>query len=232
MENQKSKDEIVAFYDQYTRRQAGVGVNIRHRTILKRLKAAGLQKNSRVLEVGCGIGTLTSLLVKNAAHVTAVDISPESIAVAKNALSQAQNLELMVSDMSTFQTASPFDFIVLPDVLEHIPIEQHTRLFQVLSGVLHANGVLAIHIPDPYALEWIRVHEPEALQIIDQSIYTDQLLPKAYNAGLALSKMERYALQRGAVDYQWLEFVHRPVYKDYPKKKYVKAVIHEVKSRF
>jgi trans-aconitate 2-methyltransferase len=231
MENQKSKDEIVAFYDQYTKRQAGVGVNIRHRTILKRLQKAGLNKSSRVLEVGCGIGTLTSLLVKNAGHVTAVDISPESIAVAKNALSQAQNLELMVSDMSAFETARPFDFIVLPDVLEHIPIEQHARLFQVLSGVLHAHGVLAIHIPDPYALEWIRVHEPEALQIIDQSIYTDQLLPKAYDAGLALSKMERYALQRGAVDYQWLEFVHRPVYKDYPKKKYAKAVIDELKAR-
>lgn len=40
------------------------GINSRHRFFLRILKKAGLKSNSRVLEIGCGNGTLTDLLQK------------------------------------------------------------------------------------------------------------------------------------------------------------------------
>jgi len=64
--------QVAEFYDQYSSQQGKIGVNIRHRSILKRLVKLGLSKNSSILEIGCGIGTLTSLLVKNAGSVLAV----------------------------------------------------------------------------------------------------------------------------------------------------------------
>lgn len=228
----QSREKIAEFYDSYAQSQKRTGINIRHRMIIKKLKSAGLQQNSVVLEIGCGIGTLTSLLVKNCKHLTAVDISPESIQQAKLSLSKHTNIRFEVTDMSDFQTPQKFDFIVLPDVLEHIPIEQHPMLFERMKSLLNENGKICIHIPDPYALEYIRKNSPELLQIIDQSIYTDILVKNIYDNNLTLEKLERYCLQKELPDYQWIEIVHRPSYSKFNKKQYSKAVIDELKVRF
>lgn len=229
--SQLTSQEIAKFYDTYSKQQKSIGVNIRHRTIIKKMVKAGFSSESRVLEIGCGIGTLTSLLVKKAKHVLAVDISPESIEIARKKLSTASNLSLLVSDMSDFDKDERFDFIVLPDVLEHIPVEQHERLFSHIQKHLKPGGRVCIHIPDPYALEWMRSNKPELLQIIDQSLYTDLLIPSFYKNNLILDKLERYTLQNKLPDYQWLELIHRPVYQDFTKKKYAEAAIDEIKSR-
>ena len=89
---------VSEFYDQYSKQQLNTGVHIRHYTILTRLKKAGLKPNHRVLEVGCGIGTLTGLLgsyLKDG-KLTAVDISPESIEIAKKRTKKKKNAEVLV----------------------------------------------------------------------------------------------------------------------------------------
>jgi cyclopropane fatty-acyl-phospholipid synthase-like methyltransferase len=229
--SQKSQKEIAEFYDEYSNQQSRIGVNIRHRTIMKRLKSSGMTNESSVLEIGCGIGTLTSLLVKKAGSLLAVDISPSSIEIAKKNLGHHSNISFLVSDMSNFDTSKKYDFIVLPDVLEHIPVEQHSALFKTFKSILAENGKICIHIPDPYALEWIRANQPELLQIIDQSIYSNLLTDSIYQADLALHKLERYCLQKTLPDYQWIEVIHRPSYKTFEKKQYIFAAIDEVKSK-
>src|SRR5437016_5619241 len=127
----KRKD-ISKFYDTYNTGQLKkLGVNIRHRTILKNLKKAGLLPRHNVLEIGCGIGTVTSLIAKycKQGKIVSVDISPETITDAKNIWKDLRNVEFLVSDMSDFKYNMKFDFVVLPDVLEHIPVEQHKNLF-------------------------------------------------------------------------------------------------------
>ncbi|MFZ4784076.1 MAG: class I SAM-dependent methyltransferase [Flavobacteriales bacterium] len=228
---QENRKQIADFYDQYSDQQKKIWVNIRHRSIMQRLQKNGLDTTSNVLEIGCGVGTLTSLLVKKAGKVLAIDISPTSIELAKKNLCNRSNIQFLVSDMSDFTSTEKFDLIVLPDVLEHIPIEQHAALFATLKRVLASHGKICIHIPDPYALEWIRKHTPELMQIIDQSLYTDQLLDAIYPHQLTLHKLERYCLQKELPDYQWIELIHRPEYIDFNKKEYKKAVIDEIKSR-
>lgn len=227
----KSRQEISGFYDKYATQQTEIGVNIRHRTIIKRLKGLGLNNQSNVLEIGCGIGTLTGLLAAKAGKVLAVDISPESIQRAKQRLGKYSNLTLMVSDMSDFSSNEKFDFVVLPDVLEHIPVEQHAALFKTIAEVLNKEGKVCINIPDPYCLDWARIAMPEALQIIDQSLYTDLLVSTIYPAGLVIHRLERYALQFETEDYEWIELIHRPNQKEYKKKKYLEAAVGEIISR-
>lgn len=230
MENIDRK-QISEFYDGYAAQQNKIGVNIRHRTIIKNLVKAGLDNSSNVLEIGCGIGTLTSLLVKKSGQLLAVDISPSSIEMAKKNLGQYHNISFLVSDMSDFLATQKFDFIVLPDVLEHIPVEQHENLFHQISKNLKPNGRVCINIPDPYALEWIRNNKPELLQIIDQSLYTDILTPAIYKNNLVIDKLVRYQLQATLPDYQWIELIHRPVYSHLNKKTYSNAALDEIKSR-
>ena len=117
--NSKSKEEIESYYDQYVKRQSQVGVNARHRSIINFLKKQGMSSRHRVLEVGCGIGTLTSLIAQQVSNgsVVACDISPDSIEFAQKFWSSTTNVQWQVTDMANFTAEQPFDYIVLPDVL-------------------------------------------------------------------------------------------------------------------
>lgn len=194
------------FYDEYTEQQFRKGIHIRHRTILQNLKKAGLKSTSKVLEIGCGIGTVTHLIAKATPNgkVLAVDISPKSIDMARHFNQRFNHVEFAVTDMTDFSRPEKFDFVVLPDVIEHIPLEQHPHLFQVIAQHLHEGSTVAINIPHPVYQEWVKENRPELMQIIDQAISTDQLLVDTYKSGLYLSSLESYSLFMEEPDYQWI----------------------------
>jgi len=198
-----SKEQVEEYYNTFKEHQKKLGVNIRHRTIFKNLKSLGLKPESNVLEIGCGIGTVSSLIVK---HVTSgsfvgVDISNESIELAKKINASSKNAEFIVNDMSTFSHKVKFDFIVLPDVLEHIPVNQHASLFKTISESSTKDAIVLINIPEPNCLNWLRKHHPEGLQIIDQSLSMQDLLNNSYPHGFKLFSMNSYSLQFIENDY-------------------------------
>ena len=222
------------FYDDYTEQQFKKGIHIRHRTILNNLKKAGLKSNSKVLEIGCGIGTVTHLLAKATPQgkVLAVDISPKSIDMARRFNQEFNHAEFVVSDMTDFARPERFDFVVLPDVIEHIPLEQHPHLFQVISQHLHAGSTVAINIPHPLYLTWVREHQPELLQVIDQPIHTDELLRNTYAAGLYLHSLESYSLFSQVEDYQWIVLKQRLVPSKVEPKSKVDLKLQDLSSKW
>lgn len=201
--NLASKQQVEDFYNTFKEHQKKLGVNVRHRTIFKNLKKNGLKSDSNVLEVGCGIGTVSSLILKfiSKGRFVGVDISGESITLAKKINSAYQNAEFLVNDMSAFKHSLKFDFVVLPDVLEHIPLDQHFNLFRVLNLVTTPDATVLINIPEPNCLNWVRKHKPESLQIIDQSLSMQDLLNNTYPHGFKLFSMNSYALQYVENDY-------------------------------
>lgn len=227
-----SKEQVEDFYNTYKEKQQKIGVNIRHRTILKNLKAIGLKPNSKVIEVGCGIGTVSGLIIKNIPQgkFTGVDISSESIEMAKK-LYPAKNAEFLVSDMSNFTHGEKFDFVVLPDVLEHIPVEQHFNLFKVLSEVTTKDAVVLINIPEGNCLNWIRKTQPEKLQIIDQSLSMQDLLNNVYPHGFKLFSMNSYSLQYVQPDYTSIVLKKNMVFEHYERKDKVTLGVENLKSK-
>jgi trans-aconitate 2-methyltransferase len=199
----ETSEQIGKWYDGFAGRQVKTSVNLRHYKIMEFLISAGLSRKDRVLEIGCGIGTLTGLLVRylGKGEIVAVDISPESVEIARKRLSHASNVRFMVSDMTDFNHTEVFDFIILPDVLEHIPVDQHSRLFRTLADHMHDNSVILIHIPHPRALDYIRATNPGQMQIIDQSVEADTLLADAYANGLTLISYNSYSLFDREHDY-------------------------------
>lgn len=210
MEKPKTgQEEVVSFYDQFAEKQQKTGINSRHLSILDKVKAAGLRANHRILEVGCGIGTVSHLLATQVPNgkVLAVDISPESIEKAKGLWKEQTNLSFEVSDMSDFEKkGETFDFFVFPDVLEHIPVDQHFRLFQNISKHAHQESVIFIHIPSPRYLQWMIENEPEKLQVIDQPLDSGDLIKSLTHADFYLEKMETYPLYFAEKDYQYFVF--------------------------
>lgn len=229
MQQPEEKDKVVSFYDQFAEKQAKTGINSRHLSILDKVKQAGLQNNHRILEVGCGIGTVSHLLATQVPQgkVLAVDISPESIEKAKVLWKDQKNLSFEVSDMSDFdKKGETFDLFVFPDVLEHIPVDQHFRLFQNIQKHSHADSVIFIHIPAPRYLQWMIENEPEKLQVIDQPLDSGDLIKSITSNGFFLEKMETYGLFFEEKDYQYFVFRSaKPLRSSTPKSKW--AVLKE-----
>ncbi len=99
-----ANEEIVEFYDEHSKKQIDKGINIRHYKLFKKIINAGLKKNFTVLEVGCGIGTLTSLIIsylKNG-RLVATDISGKNIDIAKKQFAKNTKVDFLVSDMKDF----------------------------------------------------------------------------------------------------------------------------------
>ena len=208
MEINNRTEEISNYYDEFSKEQIKTGINLRHYYLFDKLKYFGLVKNSSVLEIGCGIGTLSELIVKHVTQgrIVLTDISKENISIAKERLSKFKNVSYHVTDMMTFISKQTFDFIVLADVIEHIPLEQQPVLFENLSKLVHSNSVIFINIPHPKIIEYYKKNDPSKLQIIDQAINAGQLMTIAEPFGFRLYSYQSYKLFHNQNDYVMIVF--------------------------
>lgn len=233
----KKSREIAEFYDNFSERQMRAGVNERHKSILNILIKSGLNKSDKILEIGCGVGTLTGLLAEYVINgeIMAVDISEKSIEIAGQRLAKYQNLKLLTKNVIEENLEEEnYDVIVLPDVIEHIPIEQHPVLFKKLNILLKPQGFVLIHIPNPEHLEWYQNHNPELLQIVDQPIHTNILAENAYSNGFYIFELKNYSIWLKDPDYQYAVLKKRnqnSFTENMPdKRNIIKAAIHKVKQ--
>lgn len=104
-----------------------------------------LHINDRVLELGCGTGYFTRELVKLEVHVTAIDISPELIEVAKNEI-KAENVSFEVQNAYEMTYGlDQFDAIIGSSVLHHLEIE---KAIAEMIRVLKPGGMIAFTEPN------------------------------------------------------------------------------------
>lgn len=191
------QNEISEFYDEYVQRQIKIGANERLISLYKRLLNGGLNTDSKVLELGCGVGIFTKLLAKKVKNgiIEAVDLSEKSITVAKNELKHKKNIHFDVADVVKYQPKnSDFDMITLMDVIEHIPLEHHGELFANLSKIATDKTNILINIPNPQYIGYARINHPESLQVIDQEVELFTLMQHLENNGLELVYFEKYGI--------------------------------------
>lgn len=193
-----------AYYDEFVGRQTAVGVNARHHSILARLRRAGMRPGDTVLEIGCGVGTLTELLADALGpegSLLGVDLSPASIEEAGYRLGDRPGMRLLAADIVHSDLQGEFDVVVLPDVIEHIPLGRHDALFRRVAGLVKPDGFVLVHYPNPHYLRWCQEHRPEVLQVIDQPIEAEALLEHACAYGLYLESLETYSIWVREGDY-------------------------------
>lgn len=203
-----SSKEVEKFYDEWIGRQKKVNINSRHLYIFNNLIKNGLKRNSSVIEIGCGIGTLSELILKylKGGVFFGNDISPESINYAKKRFAKYKNASFEAFDVAHKELINKYDFIILADVLEHIPIEAHNELFKAFSNISHKKTKLVINIPHPRLIEYQKVHEKELLQIIDQALPFHHIMELAGNYGFELLQFSNNKVFRDPFDYQFIVF--------------------------
>ena len=190
------KTEVKKYYDDYISEQYKIGVNDRIFLMYEKLKELGLSPTSDVIELGCGIGVVTHLIRKTVTkgQIESIDISGESIEFAKNKIKNA-NVKFFEADVTEYTPQlKQADFVTLFDVIEHIPINLHEKLFLNVAKMLKNDSYLLVNIPSPQSVEWDKVNAPEVLQIIDQPIPLESIVKNCLTAGLEVLKYDSYSI--------------------------------------
>ena len=96
------------------------GLHPKHRLIgYHEFFTRNVRENDRVLDIGCGNGSLAKDVANHAKSVTGIDIDEQLIAKAKRK-NPAPNLEYRVGDVTRDLSNEKFDVIIMSNVLEHI----------------------------------------------------------------------------------------------------------------
>ncbi len=92
-------------------------------------KMGGITKDSKVLELGCGTGEFSKLLAETGANLTAVDISPDLLDLAKEKLKDHPNVSLLIDDIEVLDKVDDgsFDNIVGNSILHHVNYEESLK---------------------------------------------------------------------------------------------------------
>lgn len=128
-----------------------------------------------ILEIGCGTGTFTDLMLAAGHEVTAVDINPAYAAFARSRFSHRSGATVMEGDATKMTWTSPFGTVVALDVLEHI--EDDVGFLKRLGACLNPGGRLVVKVP---AGEWL--YSPMDAAIGHFRRYTKKTLRRAFEA--------------------------------------------------
>jgi 2-polyprenyl-6-hydroxyphenyl methylase/3-demethylubiquinone-9 3-methyltransferase len=100
-------------------------------------------RNAEVLDVGCGGGLLSEALAREGAHVTALDLAPELVKVARlHGLESGVKVDYRQQSVESLavEKAGHFDAITCMEMLEHVP--DPAAIIQACTTLLKPGGKL------------------------------------------------------------------------------------------
>jgi 2-polyprenyl-3-methyl-5-hydroxy-6-metoxy-1,4-benzoquinol methylase len=95
-----------------------------------------------VLEVGCGTGSILASL--RPSRGLGVDLSPRMIAIAA---ARHPELEFIAADAAALPPGEQFDFVIVPDVIEHL--SDPAAVFRAVLGRCHAGTLVIVACVSP-----------------------------------------------------------------------------------
>lgn len=119
----------------------------------------GFKEDSSVLEIGCGMGAITSVLCDKCKDVTAVELSKRRATAAQHRCRNRNNLEIIVGNLNDIEFEKKYDYITLIGVLEYQASytespDPFSDFLNKIKGLLKPNGKLLIAIENKYGLKY------------------------------------------------------------------------------
>ena len=145
-----------AFYDEVWRDVSATAPTdnerARHPPITTPLDELSRPPRARVLEVGCGRGWLSGLVLRRYGAVTACDLSVEPVAKARAAF---PDVEFETRDVMADPPVGQFDLVVSSEVIEHI--DDQAAFADSLVDVTRPGGSVLLTTPNGFLRErWER----------------------------------------------------------------------------
>lgn len=101
----------------------------------------------RILDVGCGVGTLDFYLANKGFTVKGLDLSSRAISICNQfkRLSKIKNVSFSQIDVEKMKENSKYDLIICTEVIEHI--QNDLKFIKKLHSLLKDNGSLVLSTP-------------------------------------------------------------------------------------
>ena len=97
--------------------------------------------SQNVLELGCGVGRITKSLAEKFYSVTALDISPGNLEIARSNLASLPNIEfVLVRDTETIAELPSYDLLITFITLQHNPPQIQELLLKILLSKVKRGG--------------------------------------------------------------------------------------------
>ena len=107
------------------------------RTVAAALDAA--QPTGHVLELACGQGLWTEILLRYATSVTAIDSAPEMLARAKARVG-VERVRFIQADLFDWTPSQRYDLVFFGFFLSHVPLERFASFWALVAASLAPGG--------------------------------------------------------------------------------------------
>jgi ubiquinone/menaquinone biosynthesis C-methylase UbiE len=132
--------KMTSFEKRFVNRERKAKGNIKK--LVKQMQMLDLPDALNILEIGCGIGSVSAYLADNyCAKVWGTDFDSDEIEIARKLHSENNHLKYQVEDASNLSFKNEqFDMVVSQNVFHHIP--KWDKAIYEISRVLEINGYL------------------------------------------------------------------------------------------
>jgi SAM-dependent methyltransferase len=93
-----------------------------------------------ILELACGPGTWTSHLLRHASDVTAVDASPEMLAIAASRVPDGARVRFVEADLFSWKPDRRYDVVFMGCWLSHVPAGRFESFWSLVAAALAPRG--------------------------------------------------------------------------------------------
>jgi SAM-dependent methyltransferase len=94
-----------------------------------------------LLELACGTGLFTRHLARRVPHVTAVDASPEVLALNRSRVAAA-TVEYVETDLFSWRPTMRYDAVFFSFWLSHVPPERFAAFWETVAAALKPDGAV------------------------------------------------------------------------------------------
>jgi len=185
----------------------------------------------RVLEIGCGIGTDTISFARAGAHVTAVDLSEESVKLARRraqVYGLADQIDVHVADaehLADVVPSRPYDLVYSFGVIHHTPHPERV-IRQVRENYLetHSTFKLMLYHRRSWKVFWVLLTEGRgAFWKLDELVARNSEAQTGCPVTYAYTRRSAEQLLDGfVIDDSRVEFIFPYRIPDYVEYRYVK----------
>ncbi len=155
-------------------------------------ETSGYIDSKNILDVGCGVGTLSLYIASKRKKVIGIDISKNAIAIAQKSakfLNLDNCIKFINKDILDYNTNFKFDFILCSEVIEHN--KNVLLMLKKIKTFMKKDGVLFVTTPLDTAplYRWGLLHKFE-LRVGHIKRYSEKSIKKLiYKSGLEINKI-------------------------------------------
>lgn len=146
------------------------------------------KENSKILEIGAGMGSITGLLCDKAESVTALEMSNSRADVIRARYPKRKNLTIITENINTWNSKETFDYIVFIGVLEYAEVFLDSQypfedFMNNVKKYLKKNGTILFAIENRFGLKyWLGASEDHLQKpYVGLKGYEEKKTPKTFS---------------------------------------------------